>query len=67
MIGNLAAGFSRKISEVIIFRGTSSIHYVNLHTHTLALGIAGAGGGGIVSMAQIIMSDVVSQIGRAHV
>ncbi|KAL5536247.1 hypothetical protein ACEPAF_68 [Sanghuangporus sanghuang] len=43
MLGNLAAGFSRKISEVIVFRG-----------------IAGAGGGGIVSMAQIVMSDVVS-------
>ncbi|EJC99877.1 MFS general substrate transporter [Fomitiporia mediterranea MF3/22] len=43
MLGNLAAGFSRKISEAIVFRG-----------------IAGAGGGGIVSMAQIIMSDVVS-------
>ncbi|KAI5120822.1 hypothetical protein M0805_003218 [Coniferiporia weirii] len=43
MLGNLAAGFSKKVSEVIIFRG-----------------IAGAGGGGIVSMAQIVMSDVVS-------
>ncbi|THH09774.1 hypothetical protein EW145_g1785 [Phellinidium pouzarii] len=43
MLGNLAAGFSKKVSEVIILRG-----------------IAGAGGGGIVSMAQIVMSDVVT-------
>lgn len=43
MVGNLAAGFSNRIIEVIIFRG-----------------IAGAGGGGIISIAQIIMSDIVS-------
>ncbi|KAH8110380.1 MFS general substrate transporter [Phellopilus nigrolimitatus] len=43
MLGNLVAGFSRNVSEVIVLRG-----------------IAGAGGGGIVSMAQIIMSDVVT-------
>ena len=49
MIGNLAAGFSREISEVIVFRG-----------------IAGAGGGGIISMAQIIISDVVSLRNRCE-
>ncbi|TFY63560.1 hypothetical protein EVG20_g6268 [Dentipellis fragilis] len=43
MLGNLAAGFSRNVTELIVFRG-----------------IAGAGGGGIPSMAQIIMSDVVT-------
>lgn len=43
MIGSLAAGFSRSIIELIVFRG-----------------FAGAGGGGIISMAQIVMSDVVS-------
>lgn len=43
MVGSLAAGFSRNINELIVFRG-----------------VAGAGGGGIVSMAQIIISDVVS-------
>lgn len=43
MFGNLLAGFSKKIIQVIIFRG-----------------IAGAGGGGIVSMMQIVVSDVVT-------
>ncbi|TFK50730.1 MFS general substrate transporter, partial [Heliocybe sulcata] len=43
IIGSLAAGFSRSIIQLIIFRG-----------------IAGAGGGGIVSIAQIVISDVVS-------
>ncbi|KAH9485879.1 Efflux pump dotC [Psilocybe cubensis] len=43
MVGNLLAGFSRTIKELIISRG-----------------IAGAGGGGIISMAQIVISDIVS-------
>ncbi|KAI5118415.1 hypothetical protein M0805_002867 [Coniferiporia weirii] len=43
MIGNLAAGFSRNVTELIIFRG-----------------ISGAGGGGITSMLQVIISDIVS-------
>lgn len=43
MVGCLAAGLSRSITQLIIFRG-----------------VAGAGGGGIISMAQIVMSDVVS-------
>ncbi|KNZ72287.1 hypothetical protein J132_04081 [Termitomyces sp. J132] len=43
MIGNLVAGFSRTIIQLIVFRG-----------------VAGAGGGGIISMAQIVISDVVS-------
>ncbi|KAH9925946.1 MFS general substrate transporter [Epithele typhae] len=43
MVGNLAAGFSRTIIEVIVLRG-----------------FAGVGGGGIVSIAQIVISDVVS-------
>ena len=43
MLGNLLAGFSRSILQLIIFRG-----------------ITGAGGGAIISIAQIIMSDVVS-------
>ncbi|KAG6888354.1 hypothetical protein C0995_009047 [Termitomyces sp. Mi166 len=43
MIGNLVAGFSRSITQLIVFRG-----------------VAGAGGGGIISMAQIVISDVVS-------
>ncbi|KAF8869428.1 major facilitator superfamily-domain-containing protein [Infundibulicybe gibba] len=43
MVGNLIAGFSRSIIQLIIFRG-----------------IAGAGGGGILSMAQIVISDIVS-------
>ena len=42
-IGSLAAGFSRNIIELIIFRA-----------------IAGAGGGVILPMSQIIMSDIVS-------
>ncbi|OJT01636.1 hypothetical protein TRAPUB_7894 [Trametes pubescens] len=43
MLGSLAAGFSRSITQLIVLRG-----------------VAGAGGGGIVSMAQIVISDVVS-------
>jgi MFS family permease len=43
MIGNLIAGFSTSIIEMIVARG-----------------IAGAGGGGIVSLMQIIVSDIVS-------
>ncbi|KAF5321749.1 hypothetical protein D9619_001273 [Psilocybe cf. subviscida] len=43
MFGNLLAGFSRTIIQLIVFRG-----------------IAGAGGGGIISMAQIVVSDIVS-------
>ncbi|KII90650.1 hypothetical protein PLICRDRAFT_107434 [Plicaturopsis crispa FD-325 SS-3] len=43
MIGSLAAGFSRSIIQVIVFRG-----------------VAGAGGGGIVNLSQIVASDVVS-------
>ncbi|KAF9065792.1 major facilitator superfamily domain-containing protein [Rhodocollybia butyracea] len=42
IIGNLAAGFSNSITQLIICRG-----------------IADAGGGGITSMLQIIISDVV--------
>ncbi|KAF7976092.1 hypothetical protein HWV62_7505 [Athelia sp. TMB] len=42
-IGSLAAGFSRNIIELIIFRA-----------------IAGAGGGVILPMSQIVMSDIVS-------
>lgn len=43
MIGNLAAGFSKTIVQLIVLRG-----------------VAGAGGGAILSMAQIIVSDIVS-------
>lgn len=43
ILGNLLAGFSKSILQVIICRG-----------------VAGAGGGGIVSLMQIIVSDVVS-------
>ncbi|KAF7975434.1 hypothetical protein HWV62_9563 [Athelia sp. TMB] len=43
VLGSLAAGFSRNIVELIIFRG-----------------VAGAGGGAILPVAQIIMSDIVS-------
>ncbi|TFK32430.1 major facilitator superfamily domain-containing protein [Crucibulum laeve] len=43
MIGNLLAGFSRSIVQLIVFRG-----------------IAGSGGGGIISMVQIVISDIVS-------
>ncbi|KAF7316081.1 MFS drug transporter [Mycena indigotica] len=43
MFGNLIAGFSKTIIQMIIFRG-----------------IAGAGGGGLVSMMQIVVSDIVS-------
>ncbi|KAF8885577.1 MFS general substrate transporter [Gymnopilus junonius] len=43
MVGNLLAGFSRTIIQLIVFRG-----------------IAGAGGGGIISMSQIVISDIVS-------
>ncbi|KAG6907925.1 hypothetical protein DXG01_006855 [Tephrocybe rancida] len=43
MIGNLLAGFSRTIIQLIVFRG-----------------FAGAGGGSIISMAQIVISDIVS-------
>jgi len=43
VIGNLIAGFSKSIIQVIVFRG-----------------IAGAGGGGLISIQQIIISDIVS-------
>ncbi|KAF5374635.1 hypothetical protein D9615_008917 [Tricholomella constricta] len=43
MVGNLVAGFSKNIIQLIVFRG-----------------FAGAGGGGIISMAQIVISDIVS-------
>ncbi|KAF7326111.1 MFS drug transporter [Mycena kentingensis (nom. inval.)] len=43
MFGNLVAGFSKTIVQIIVFRG-----------------IAGAGGGGLVSMMQIVVSDIVS-------
>ncbi|KAF5389690.1 hypothetical protein D9757_006024 [Collybiopsis confluens] len=43
MIGNLIAGFSKTIIQIIVFRG-----------------IAGAGGGGIIGMMQIIISDIIS-------
>ncbi|KAJ7634547.1 MFS general substrate transporter [Roridomyces roridus] len=43
MIGNLIAGFSKTILQLIVFRG-----------------FAGAGGGGIMSMVQIVVSDLVS-------
>ncbi|TFK32425.1 MFS general substrate transporter [Crucibulum laeve] len=43
MVGNLLAGFSKTIVQLIVFRG-----------------IAGAGGGGIISMSQIVISDIVS-------
>lgn len=41
-VGNLAAGFSDSIIQLIVCRG-----------------IAGAGGGGISSMLQIMVSDIV--------
>ncbi|KAK7439541.1 hypothetical protein VKT23_017469 [Stygiomarasmius scandens] len=43
MIGNLIAGFSNSIIQVIVFRG-----------------VAGAGGGGIIGMMQIIVSDIIT-------
>ncbi|KAJ7634522.1 MFS general substrate transporter [Roridomyces roridus] len=43
MLGNLIAGFSKTIVQLIVFRG-----------------FAGAGGGGLVSMMQIVVSDLVS-------
>lgn len=43
MLGNLLAGFSRSIIELIVFRG-----------------IAGAGGGAVVGISQIVVSDLVS-------
>ena len=43
MLGNLLAGFSRTIIELIVFRG-----------------IAGAGGGAVVGISQIVVSDLVS-------
>ncbi|KAJ3771995.1 MFS general substrate transporter [Lentinula raphanica] len=43
MIGNLIAGFSKSIIQIIVFRG-----------------IAGAGGGGIIGMMQIIISDIIT-------
>ncbi|KAG7091549.1 hypothetical protein E1B28_010578 [Marasmius oreades] len=43
MLGNLIAGFSKSVIQLIVFRG-----------------IAGAGGGGIISMMQIIISDIIT-------
>ncbi|KAJ3799380.1 MFS general substrate transporter [Lentinula aff. detonsa] len=43
MIGNLIAGFSKSIIQIIVFRG-----------------VAGAGGGGIIGMMQIIISDIIT-------
>ncbi|KAE9404698.1 MFS general substrate transporter [Gymnopus androsaceus JB14] len=51
MLGNLIAGFSRTILQVIVFRG-----------------LAGAGGGGIIGMMQVIVSDIVTlrERGKYH-
>ncbi|KAJ7830340.1 MFS general substrate transporter [Mycena olivaceomarginata] len=43
MLGNLLSGFSKTITQLIVFRG-----------------IAGAGGGGVQSMMQIVVSDIVT-------
>ncbi|KAJ8074511.1 hypothetical protein PM082_015412 [Marasmius tenuissimus] len=43
MLGNLIAGFSRSVIQLIVFRA-----------------VAGAGGGGIISMMQIIVSDIIT-------
>ncbi|KAF9072105.1 major facilitator superfamily domain-containing protein [Rhodocollybia butyracea] len=43
MAGNLIAGFSKSIIQIIVFRG-----------------VAGAGGGGIIGMMQIIISDIIT-------
>ncbi|KAF7342406.1 MFS drug transporter [Mycena venus] len=43
MLGNLISGFSKTITQLIVFRG-----------------VAGAGGGGVQSMMQIIVSDIVT-------
>ncbi|KAL0575836.1 hypothetical protein V5O48_006126 [Marasmius crinis-equi] len=43
MLGNLIAGFSRSVIQLIVFRA-----------------MAGAGGGGIISMMQIIVSDIIT-------
>ncbi|KAK2464452.1 hypothetical protein APHAL10511_003600 [Amanita phalloides] len=43
MIGNLIAGFSKSIVQLIVARG-----------------ISGAGGGGIISLCQIVVSDIVT-------
>ncbi|KAJ6613678.1 major facilitator superfamily domain-containing protein [Mycena sp. CBHHK59/15] len=43
MLGNLISGFSKTITQLIVFRG-----------------IAGAGGGGVQSMMQIVVSDIVT-------
>ncbi|KAJ7434948.1 MFS general substrate transporter [Mycena latifolia] len=43
MIGNLISGFSKTITQLIVFRG-----------------LAGAGGGGVQSMMQIVVSDIVT-------
>ncbi|KAJ7136573.1 major facilitator superfamily domain-containing protein [Mycena epipterygia] len=43
MVGNLISGFSKTITQLIVFRG-----------------FAGAGGGGLQSMMQIVVSDIVS-------
>ncbi|KAF9445948.1 MFS general substrate transporter [Macrolepiota fuliginosa MF-IS2] len=43
MTGNLAAGFSKSIVQLIVFRG-----------------IAGSGGGAILSLGQIIITDIIT-------
>ncbi|KAF9440258.1 MFS general substrate transporter, partial [Macrolepiota fuliginosa MF-IS2] len=43
MIGNFAAGLSRSIVQLVVFRG-----------------IAGSGGGAILSLAQIIVTDIIT-------
>jgi MFS family permease len=43
MVGTLAAGLSRTLVQLLIFRG-----------------IAGAGGGGIISLVQIVIGDMVA-------
>ncbi|KAE9404712.1 MFS general substrate transporter [Gymnopus androsaceus JB14] len=43
MTGNLIAGFSKSIIQIIVFRG-----------------VAGAGGGGIIGLMQIIISDIIT-------
>lgn len=59
IVGNIASGFSRSITELIIFRGMS--FWQNMNSMLIYFqGLTGLGDGGVMSIAQIIISDLVS-------
>ena len=60
MIGSLGAGLSRSIIELIIFRGTCLSPCLETHLTVYGTGVGGAGGGGIITLAQARLYDSYS-------